>query len=214
MKRLLALMLAAWTLSCGCAAPAPDKTHDPLLTAQKELLDARQENERLQQSLRQKDEQIASLAALGDKRLDKLFTVHDIQLGSYTGGVDLDNKPGDDGVKVYLEPLDQQGSVIKAAGDVKIQLFDLAEKPPGNLIGEYEWPVDRIGQCWYSGMLSYYYAFVCPWMHGAPQHREIVLRVQFTDYLTGNIFVKQQIVKVELPPPSTQPSSSPTTQSK
>src|SRR4051812_32968385 len=48
-----------------------------------------------------------TVASLAPDRLAKLFTTHGIQLGKLTGGADFDpDKPGDDGLKVYLTPVD------------------------------------------------------------------------------------------------------------
>src|SRR3954452_4154622 len=75
--------------------------------------------------------QIGTLPTLPQNRLDQLFTVHGLELGRLTGGADLDpKKPGDEGIKVYATPTDDDGEPIKAAGTFVIEAFDLAAKTP------------------------------------------------------------------------------------
>ena len=83
---------------------------------------------------------------LHPKRLEKLFHVKSINLGRHTGGTDMDGKPGDDGIKVFLLPTDAEGSVIKVAGSVTIQLFDLATDPgeSNNVASQHHEVVRRI----------------------------------------------------------------------
>ncbi len=167
---------------------------------QAELDAAHQREGELQATIAAQEKLIAGLRGLGDKRLEKLFHVEQIELGRYTGGVDTDDQPGDDAIKVYLRPMDRDGSTIKAAGDVTIQLYDLAEPPESNLIGEYKWSVDELSRQWSSGFMTYHFSFVCPWRADPPKHEEITVRVTFTDYLTGRTFSEQKACTITLPP--------------
>ena len=54
--------------------------------------------------------------ALTQAQLEQLFTVHGIEFGRLTGPSDWDPKsPGEDGLKVYVVPIDGQRQQIKAA---------------------------------------------------------------------------------------------------
>ncbi|MDY6913398.1 MAG: hypothetical protein SVT52_02930 [Planctomycetota bacterium] len=200
-----AVVLGLLLTAGGCVAVVPRAKYKAL---RRELDDARQRNrtltetnEALQTDIVAKRKQIDSLAALGGKRLEKMFHTARIELGRHTGGVDTDGRAGHDGIKVYLRPIDQHGSTVKAAGDVTVRLFDLAADPKDNLIGRYEWSVDDIAKQWSSGFLTYHYSFVCPWQPGPPKNDEITIRVEFTDYLTGRQFTAQKVCKVNLPVP-------------
>ncbi len=159
------------------------------LTAQVEKLSARQS---------QQEKQIATLQKLGKVRLGKLFVVDHISLGKYTGGVDLDRKVGQDAVKVFLKPIDQTGSVVKAAGDVKIQLFDLAQPEGQRLLGEFCYPVEQIGKHWAGGFMTQHFSFLCRWKT-PPKHPDITVRVEFIDYLTGKTHTAQKFITLALP---------------
>ena len=200
--RLIA-MLAAAAAFTGCMVPKNDleTANEKLRQAERQIAELRSDNADLTGELAAQRKRAESLMKLGDKRLEAIFHVERIQLGRYTGGIDTDDKPGHDAIKVYLDPIDADGSTIKAAGDVTIQLFDLAADPKANLLGEYRWRVAEISKQWSSGFVAYHYSFVCPFK-SPPAHEELTIRVQFVDYLTGKTFTAQKLVKVVLASPA------------
>ncbi|MFW6133396.1 MAG: hypothetical protein ACOC8F_05820 [Planctomycetota bacterium] len=199
---LLAVVGAAAGGGCrGLDLSGPDEsqTAGQLVELREQLAELRETNRGLQQDLVAKRKRIDTLMGLGDKRLEKLFHVADIKLGRYTGGVDTDGEPGHDAIKVYLRPMDADGSTIKAAGEVTIRLYDLAMPESEELLAVYTWPVEKLSQQWSSGFMTYHFSFVCPWKT-RPRHDEITVRVEFVDYLTGEHFTAQKLCKVDLPP--------------
>lgn len=142
--------------------------------------------------------QIVTLQRLGDKRLDKIYHVTAIKLDRLTGGDNYDGKPGDDGVTVYVQPVDQDGHVLKAAGGIHIELFDLANPDGKRRIGEYQWDSEHARKLWHGRFMTYHYKMECPWRLGPPAHTEITVRAEFTDYLTGLTFREQKLVTVRL----------------
>ena len=64
-------------------------------------------------TIRNLQARVGTIPTLSQERLEKLFTVHGIQLGRLTGGADLDrSKPGDEGIKVYITPTDDDGEPL------------------------------------------------------------------------------------------------------
>lgn len=218
--------LTLWAMLAvgGCA----DGRLDPAIVqrdqAREEARRLQQENQRLRAQLAQRDDQVRTLQALGDKRLEKLYRVQEIRLGTHTGGVDLDGKPGHDAMKVFIMPADQEGSILKVPGEVLIQLYDLAAPESQNLVAEHRFDIDQTGKAWSSGFLAYHFSFTCGWK-SPPKHDEITVRAAFLDYLTGKTFTAQKACRIELPaesavepPPATttaasavEPPPSPTT---
>jgi hypothetical protein len=141
-------------------------------------------------------QQIATLQHLGDKRLEKLYYVTAIRIDRLTGPANYDDKPGPDGITVYIQPVDQDGHVIKAAGDIRIQLLDLANADGKHLIGEYRLDAEHARKAWYGRLMTNHYSVKCPWRSGPPAHEDITVRVEFTDYLTGKTFRDQMVVKL------------------
>lgn len=212
MKPLRALMAApvamAVLLGTGGCLFVPkqqlDQANEQLEQARGELRKLTESRDGLQAVVIDQQKQLRSLQRLGSARLEKLFHVEKIQLGRYTGPVDTDDDGSQDGIKVFLRPLDREGHTIKAAGDVKIRLFDLAADPNENLIGEYNWTAEKIADQWSGSFMTYHFSFVCPWKSGPPRHGEITVRVEFVDYLTGRNFAAQKVCKVKPAPPTTE----------
>ena len=165
------------------------------------LLEAQTQNRQLRQQLRQSQEiietqqdtisrqteQIDNLTNLGPGRLDVLFTVDRIKLGRYTGGTNLDEVPGDDGVRVYIIPQDDAGRTVTAAGSIEVNVFDLAHTTEP-LLMSYSFSPPQARQHWHGGGLANHYDITCPWKDTLPSGNEITIRVKFVDYLTGQAF--------------------------
>ena len=183
----------------GCNPPAQQSAQIDLQRCRRENLKLKAKIEQMQGTIANQQRQIETISRLGDKRLEKLFHIVAVELGRYTRGVDLDGKAGDDGIRVYLRPVDRDGDVIKTAGEVKIQLFDLAAPDGERLLGTYFFPVEQVRKHWRGGFLTYHYRFECRWKN-PPAHDEITVRVEFIDYLTGKTFTAQKLCKVHLPP--------------
>lgn len=150
-----------------------------------------------QQTIEKLKERTATLSGLGEQRLELLFRVEKISLGRYTGGTELDDEPGDDGVKVYVIPQDQMGRAVTAAGSVEIDVFDLAVKDD-SLLMSYSFPLAQAKQHWQSGALANHYSFTCPWQQRRPSGHELTIRVKFTDYLTGQTFTATKQCRIRL----------------
>lgn len=196
----VAAMLALCLLTAGCEDQV--RLRQNLKTALEENEKLKTENQGLQSEVNQQAKTIETLRGLGgEERLKNLYVVKTIKLGNYTGGFNLDSRDGDEGIKVYVEPIDQYGNVIKAPAEVKIQLFDLAEPAEKNLLGEYKWTVEQVGKEWSGGFGAYHYSFFCRWKDDIPpNHDQITVRVEFTDYLTGEVFEAQKLCEVTIPP--------------
>lgn len=198
----LLLLAAAAGTGCNGVVPEADISRLQQLERQNARLKADLQKER--QTVAAQRQQIKNLIDFGDKRLEKLFYVTSIKLGRYTAGVDLDDKDGHNGIRVYLIPRDADGHTLKAAGNVRIQLFDLAAEAKARLIGTYDFPVEKIGKKWAGGFLTKHYKFDCRWK-APPKHAEVTVRAVFTDYLTGKQFTAQKVCKVNLPPADKRP---------
>ncbi len=172
--------------------------------AKRENVKLREQAAGLQQDLKARDEHIVRLQGLGGKRMALLFTVAKIKLGR-TSGVNLDQAPGDDGVRVYLKTIDRDGHAVKAAGDVTVQLFDLAAGAPRNLLERHDFPAADAAKHFSGGFLMNQYRFDCPFKSGPPKRPELTVRVTFTDYLTGQTFTAQKVIDLALPAATTQP---------
>jgi hypothetical protein len=163
------------------------KQRDNQLVAQKVTID-------------QLNGQLAVARSISEDDLKRVFYPEQLVIDKLSGGADYDGKPGDDGVTVYLKPIDKEGDVIKVGGDIRIQLYDLAAPQQQNLIGEYFIPVDQVAKLWHGKLWTNHFTIKCPWPKGPPEHTEVTIRAMFVDYLTKRVVSAQSTCQVKLPP--------------
>jgi hypothetical protein len=195
----------------GCGSPnvasiAVRKQNQDLQDQVASLTRAREADAATIRALQEK--QGGGLPTLPPDRLDKLFTVHGIKLGRLTGGADLDSKtPGDEGLKVYVTPTDDDGEPLKAAGTFVVEAFDLAAKTPE--LGKWEFDLAATRKAWIGAALVHQFVLTCPWQQ-RPRHEEVTVKVTFRDELTGREFHEQRVVKIQPPPASAPAAITPT----
>ncbi|MCK4659434.1 MAG: hypothetical protein KAV82_07920 [Phycisphaerae bacterium] len=164
------------------------------------------ENEEMGRRIAERDGKIEALRMrlaevqdLPTDLLSKLFTTRRLTIGKLTGGADYDDRPGDDGITVYLAPLDRDGDPVKAAGEIEVFLYDLTVPGQPRELGHYviNEPA-RLREAWYSGWMTNHYTIKCEWPPGVepPASREVQVRATFLDWLTGEKFVATKLVKV------------------
>lgn len=130
-------------------------------------------------------EAVDNFAELGDGRINKLYYVDHIEIDRFSDTTDLDGQPGDDGVIIYLKLYDQEGHEFKAAGEINVGIYDAVDGEL-RLIGAYNYDVDEAKKQWHGRLWTYHYKLTCPWKNQQPRSREITVRVDFLDYLTGS----------------------------
>jgi hypothetical protein len=148
-------------------------------------------------------DRVGTLPTLPQDRLKRLFTTHDIQLGRLTGGADLDpDKPGQEGLRVYLTPLDEMGDQLKAAGAIRVEAYE-PSRDEGAKIGSWTFDAGATRGLWSSVLNRYNYVLSLPWQT-PPTGPSLHLQVTFVDELTQGEFTKTVDVAVQ-PPPAAAP---------
>lgn len=196
---ILVLGLAAAFLT-ACWSP-PDTAGQRELQTQREVII--RQNEQLARQKAEIDEltkQLAAARGFTNDDLQNVFYPTKLVIAPLSGGYDIDGRPGDEGVVLYLQPVDAAGDVLKVAGEIRIQLYDLANPPAENLIGQYVIPVEQARDLWYGKLMTNHYTIKCPWPSGPPAHPDITVHATFIEYLTKRVVSTQGVVKVSLPP--------------
>jgi hypothetical protein len=200
----LVILMAALLPSCK----SPDKANIQLRRDKQQLQSQIEELNQQLQAARARivglEGSAGSVPTLPADRLDKLFTVHGIKIGRLTGGNPA-TRPGspDEGIKVYLSPIDQTGEEIKATGTLEVEAFDL-EFSDNNRIGRWVIDPNTLKSRWRSlGMLEAY-VIELPWQQ-QPQHPKLALKIRFRDELTGRVY--DAIREITVRPPTTKPAT-------
>jgi len=132
-----------------------------------------------------------------DQKLELLPHVVKVQLASLSGGYD-DNHDGiDDGIVLYINPIDQEGDIIKAAASAQVRLLNLEADGEAQLVGQTSLDATQMRSLWF-GKLGAHYTVKVPWSGGRtrPPAAAITAVLSFQDYLTGKVFPLQQVFRV------------------
>jgi len=155
----------------------------------------RRDNERLSRAVQQRDasvanlkRQIESLQRLGANRPVALFAPVRIEIASLSGGADYDDKPGDDGITVYVRPRDADGDAVKVPGTIRVQLLDNSNLGSPRVIGVYVFDdYQKNRKSWHGKLGTQHYSLKCPFPPGIelPATRKVLVSVAFMDVLSG-----------------------------
>lgn len=200
-KPLLFCLLALWFLAgCNSQKQTIDDSHAKCIREkqqlQKDKADIEQQNAQLK-------EQLAALQKFPPDRMAHLVKIETIEFGRFTraydGNTEQDKDGYDDGVIVYLILKDKDGDVVKAAGSVEIELWDLTAVR--HIVTEVI-PMSDLQSHWLSGPLTNHYKFQLPWLNESPPaNRFLTLKLQFQEALTGRTFEEHRKIEIRLPPP-------------
>lgn len=196
-RGFLAMAIALLCTSCSTPNTANIELRKEKQNLEDKIAELNRVHDADQATIQSLQNRIGTLPTLPQNRLDQLFTVHGLELGRLTGGVDLDPaKPGDEGIRIYATPTDDDGEPIKAAGSFVVEAFDLAAKSPE--IGKWTFDLATTRKIWLGNFLAHNFVLTCPWQQ-IPQHQELTIKVTFLDQLTQRQFHAQTVVKVKLP---------------
>lgn len=133
--------------------------------------------------------QIDNLRTWSSDRPADLFAPTRIEIASLSGGADYDDKPGDDGITVYIRPRDADNDVVKVPGRLEIQLLDNANLQSPRVLGVYVFEADKLRNLWHGRFMTNHYTLKCPFSPGGelPKTRKLLISAKFSDFLTGAV---------------------------
>ena len=175
-------------VSVGCG---PDKS----IQLRRDLQETQEKASKLEHQLadeqatvRSLQDRVATARGLNPDELKQLAVPVRIQLASQSGGYTEGDKPGHVGVVLYIQPIDQDGDVVKAIGSLRVTLLDLTEPTSPQVFATYDFDVPTMKTLWYGRLMTNHFTVRCPWPPGeAPTFNRITAVVEFTDLLTGRV---------------------------
>ena len=166
------------------------------LTEQKKQLENQLEQTRAEN--KQLTKQMHVLSGLPEEvKGDNLYRLEIIKIGKYTGFFDKD----DDGTKekliVYIQPIDEEGDIIKATGAVDVQLWDLDSSDAKQaLLGQWHVEPIELKKLWFATLVTINYRLTFDIADKVQSFDEpLTVKVTFTDYLSGKVFKEQKVIK-------------------
>ena len=192
---LIAFVLAV-TAGCGGTdkgAPLQDKIQsltDEKAQMQKQVEQTKAENEQLKK-------QNKVLAALPDKvKGENLSDIEEVKITRFTNLYDKDKDGQDEMLIVYLQPVDREGDVVKAPGEVDVELWDLEKEPGEAKLGDWQVKPNELKKLWFDAVMSTNYRLTFDVGEKTiDTTKPLTVKVAFTDYLTGKVFKDQYVIK-------------------
>ena len=156
----------------------------------------RAENAQLSEALAQSREQIQVLSGLGaEVRLENVYDLHAVKLARFTNLYDKDNDGKKEKLIVYLKPEDEDGDAVKASGTVDVELWDLGRGEEEALVGKWHVDAQSLKQQWLAAMVTTGYRLIFDVGELVEGDEELVVKMVFTDYLSGKVFREQKVIK-------------------
>ena len=196
LRKCLIAFVVAVTAGCGGTdkgVPLLDKIQslsDEKAQIQKQMEQTKAENERLKK-------QNKVLAALPDKvKGQNLSNIEEVKVTRLTNLYDKDKDGKKEMLIVYLQPIDRDGDVIKAAGEVNVEFWDLEREPGEAKLGGWQVKPKELKKLWFSAVMGTNYRLTFDVGEKAIDPTEpLTVKVAFTDYLTGKVFKEQYVIK-------------------
>lgn len=185
----------------GCA----DEALKPV--SEQKIVSLREQNRELSKELKQKKAKIAELErgisilskVTPEERFGYLYDLKKVKIAKFTNLYDENEDGRYDKLLVYIQPIDQQGDIIKAAGSIDVQLWDLNKTSEEALIGEWHVSAEQLSKIWFGGVLKTNYRLDFDITDKIEKFEEpLTVKITFTDYLRGKVFTEQKTIK----PPS------------
>ena len=192
-RRRRVLLASAWAGVLLAVAGCGSQTERVELARDNQQF--REQVGRLERSVAQRDATIAQLQGQV-RQLQQVtpgqslaaFAPVRIKIASLSGGVNLDGRPGDDAVRLYVQPIDADGDVVKVPGRLRVLLVDDSELSQPRTLGVYVFDsVEELGEMWHGRFLTQHFTVECPFPPGARlgAARELLATVEFVDVLSG-----------------------------
>ncbi len=196
MKVLYAVAVLLALLAAGC-----EENHEKNLEEKNfQLL---KENTRLKRDLeKQLDEnqqlqkQQKTLSTLDTQtRLNGLYSVKTIAITKYTNFYDKDKDGSKEKLIVYVQPFDSEGDLIKACGELDIELWDLSKESDA-MLKKWHFDAEELKKLWTAAVMKANYRMKLDIADIVKDfNKEYTVKAAFTDYVSGKVFTEQHVIK-------------------
>ena len=181
-------------IAAGCDKSSLAKENSTLRQEKAEL---RSQIEQSKSEAKQLKKQVEVLSDLPPEvRLDDVYDLQKIKITRYTNLYDKDNDGKKETLLVYIQPTDEQGDIVKATGAVDVELWDLDKSEGEAKLGAWHVSPDQLKKMWYATFITINYRL--PFDVGdivTGEEKELVVKVTFTDYISGKVFKEQKVIR-------------------
>jgi len=166
-----------------------DKLKQEKTQLKKQIEQVKSENEELR-------DQVQVLSSLPEQvKGENLYRLQRIKISGYTNLYDKDKDGKKEKLIVYLQAIDQDGDIIKATGDVDVQLWDLSKEKEQALLGQWHVKPEQLKTLWFAALMTHYKLMFDVADKIDKFEEPLTVKVTFTDYLTGKVFKEQKVIE-------------------
>jgi hypothetical protein len=184
-------------IAAGCenSSSKPSLTEE-INTLRQEKAELKSRIEQSESEAEQLKRQIQVLSGLPPKvRLKGLYDLQRIKITRYTNLYDKDKDGKKEKLIVYIQPIDEEGDIVKATGAVDVQLWNLNKEDGEALLGQWHVTPSQLKKLWFATLITINYRLVFDIADKITGDEEaLVVKVTFTDYLSGKVFKEQKII--------------------
>jgi hypothetical protein len=184
--------LLTWAAGCENGGGSPTEIQT-LKQEKKQLAHQIEQSKAEAEQLKKQLEVLADLPP--EARLEGLYHLQKIKITKYTNLYDKDKDGKKEKLIVYIQPMDEEGDIVKAAGAVDVQLWDLSRENGEALLGQWQVKPDELKKLWFTTFITNYRLTFDVADKITGDEEDLVAKVIFTDYLAGKVFTEQKIIK-------------------
>jgi outer membrane murein-binding lipoprotein Lpp len=124
-----------------------------------------------------------------------LYQLENVNIQNYSGLFDENNDGKIDTLIVRIQPIDNDGDIIKASGSVIVELWDLNKPENQARIGNWPVGVEELKKDWNSFLITNYNLRFDVSGKIDKFDEPLTIKMNFTDYLSGKVFQAQKVIE-------------------
>jgi len=127
---------------------------------------------------------------------ENIYQLEQVKITRLTNLYDKDDDGKKEKLIVYIQTIDADGDIIKATGDVDVELWNLENKDGEAMLGRWQVKQAELKKLWFAAMMATNYRLTFDISDKLKDPTDpLTVKVAFTDYLTGKVFKEKTDIK-------------------
>lgn len=196
--RIYASALLLLASGCGIGSERKDPAELKAEKLRQEKAALTGDVQQYQAEIAQLRAQIQALSVLPQDRKDNPYELTTIRIARISNFFDKDSNGTQEKLIVYVQPIDAEGDIVKAAGTVSVQLWNLNNPNGEARLGQWKVEPAELRKLWFNSLTTGYRLTFDRPENLTVLSEPLTVKVTFIDYLTGESFRAQQVIEPRL----------------